>query len=70
MIVKVQISKYTTGDTPQMLIYNKDHSVMHQDNATKKIIKMVGKEKKRFFYCTVNKKGVINLENIAPWQNW
>lgn len=69
MIVKVQISQFTTCENPQMLVYDEHKTLKYQGDATAEVlIKMKGLPK-QFFHSEI-KNGERILLNIAPWQNW
>ena len=72
-IVKVQVSLFTSEEKPQVLIYNKDRSVMGEFPLTPDIEEAMGGDHKKFFYALVplGKKEVqIELLEEAPWQVW
>lgn len=69
MIVKVQISQFSSDGKLHVLIYNKDQSVLYEAEATKAIAKLMGDRPKAFFHAILNgSKAEIGLE--APWQDW
>jgi len=68
-IFKVQIS--LNGPEPKMmLVYNKNRTSNGQFEADAKIMKLMGKESKKFFYGEHPKTGPIQLGEEAPWQGW
>ncbi len=69
MIVKVQMSLFTTASCPQVLIYNEDRTVMWQGDAPKGLKKLMKGEPKKFFYATTKNKNII-LGEEAEWQDW
>lgn len=68
-IVKVQISLFSTSKDRQVLVYDEDNTIHYQDDATKEIIKAVGKSNKAFFYYTIEDKTIMLLDK-APYQDW
>lgn len=75
MIIKIQISQFDSEGRSIMLVYNKDRSVMYEEEATKDILTVMQGEPKRFFNAKVitNKKPysrVIQINGVAPYQNW
>lgn len=69
MIVKVQLSEYTTANKQQMLIYNKDHTAHYEGDLTDEIRRKMGAKFKAFFYAVV-KNGRIIIDDEAPPQFW
>lgn len=68
MIVKVQNSITTTHGIRQILVYNKNRSIMQQfdaDNDT-----LANLPLKSYWYAHVNKAGALVLDNEAPEQEW
>jgi hypothetical protein len=66
-IVKVQNSITTTGEKRQILIYNKDRSVINQssvDAITKNF------PLKSFWYAHIDERQYLVLDKPAPWQEW
>lgn len=68
-IVKVQISLFTSEGAPQVLIYNKDESVMYTGDAPKDIKKKMRGQFKAFFFAEI-KRRKLTLYNRAPAQSW
>jgi hypothetical protein len=69
MIVKVQLSIFTSGERQRVLIYNADRSVIFEDDASKHIIKKMNGSLKKFFHAEVNNTDIV-LGSEASWQNW
>lgn len=69
MIVKVQVSMFTSADNQRVLVYNKDKSVMFEGRATKKVISMMSGRFKAFFKARV-KDNNVELIKPAKWQDW
>lgn len=70
MIVKVQLSQYTTEDEQQVLVYNKSKSIFYEETASKKIIGMMAGRFKAFFKARLEKDGTLTLKKPAKWQEW
>lgn len=75
MIIKVQISEFSSNGKSMMLIYNKDRSIRYEEKATKDILTIMQNEQKRFFYAKIITKKIpisrtIQILGIAPWQEW
>lgn len=76
MIVKVQISQFDSEGRTMMLVYDKKREYEFEGEATKEVIKKMGKEPKKFFNAELipdpNKKDAkrIVILNEAKWQNW
>lgn len=68
-IIKVQISLFTSGGDIEMMSYNKDMSIFFSGEATKEVIKAVGKNKKAYFYYHIANNRII-LGKKAPAQDW
>lgn len=69
MIVKVQQSQATTEDQPQMLIYNKDRSVLYSAALDKSVKKLLGKRPKAYFLATIKDTRIQLLAEVDA-QNW
>lgn len=69
MIVKVQISLFTTAKTRQVRIYNKSRSVDYQGDCDKAILAVMRGEPKAFFKAKI-KGEKIELLDHADWQGW
>jgi hypothetical protein len=69
MIVKVQISLFSTEEGPQMLIYNKDKSVWYEDAAPDTLMMVMGSSNKKYFYAEIVDTK-IQLGRPAKAQNW
>lgn len=74
MIVKVQISLYSSTGSTDMLIYNQDRSVMYQDEATPAIKHVMGKELKKYFKASLVDDGNggkrIQIDKEVAARNW
>lgn len=58
-----------------MLVYNEDRSIRYEEEATKDILAVMQNEPKRFFNAKVVTKKkppsrTIQIEGVAPWQDW
>lgn len=78
MIVKVQISVGSSDGKKHMLIYNKDKSVMYEDEATDQVLKLMNGRPKLFFEAEViphpqnwlKGEKVVNIIKETEWQKW
>ncbi len=74
MLVKIQISQFSSDSNVHMLIYDKKRSVRIEQVATPEILKKMKGRPKAFFNAVMNKpKGAepnIDIQEEAPWQNW
>lgn len=71
MIVKVQVSVYTSEDEPQVLAYTEGKKNWYQGDAFGPVLEMMGGEDKKFFYAYVPyESGQIEILEEAPWQDW
>jgi hypothetical protein len=62
-VVKCQCSLFTTEKTAQILVYDNGKHVIHEGEATDKMIKLIGN--KSYFWATVVD-GNISLQVNAP----
>lgn len=69
MIVKVQLSEYTTAHKQQMIIYDKVHIAHFEGDVTDEVKRAMGPKFKAFFYATL-KHGRVHLHEEAPPQFW
>jgi hypothetical protein len=69
IIVKVQLSLYTTEVERQVVVYNEDQSIFFEMDAPLDVLELMGERPKAFFYATL-KDGTLGLDEQAPWQNW
>lgn len=77
MIVKIQISQFSSTGNIMMLIYNKSRSVEYKEVAPEELIKLMKGAPKKIFNASMVKdvrpgvKGrLIKIEEEAPWQDW
>ena len=70
MIVKIQLSQFTTSDQRQMLVYNEDRSVCAETPATPDKLKLFGTRSKLFVHAEIDRAGILTLGKLAPWQEW
>ena len=70
MIVKVQVSLFTTEAARQVLIYNEDRSITYQGDVTPEILDVMDGERKRYFFAVMNDDKTIGLEDPAPEHDW
>lgn len=71
MIVKVQLSIFTSEEEQQVLIYSKGGENWYQGPANPFIVKMMDGAAKAFFHAYVPyESGQIELLEEAPEQDW
>jgi len=72
MIVKVQLSKFTSAKKQRMLIYNKNRKIIYEAEATLGMVKLMNGEDKAYFEAVLTKDNKINITNCTPveGQNW
>jgi hypothetical protein len=76
MIVKVQISQFTSDGVKTMLVYDKSRKHEFEDVATKEVLEIMKGRPKLFFEAELvddpQKKGAkrINITKETKWQNW
>jgi hypothetical protein len=69
MIVKVQLSMFTTEHVQQALVYNEDRSVLFEGPAAKDVLSLMGEKLKAYFHADL-KNGVLQINEEAPEQEW
>jgi len=73
-VVKVQIPLAgTINEMEQILIYNKDKSIYHQEKDPASIQAMKNAMRdapKAYFYARLNDDAKLVIEDLAPWQLW
>lgn len=69
IIVKVQLSLYTSEPVRQVVVYNEDRSIEFMMDAPADVLELMGDRPKAFFYATL-KDGTMGLDEEAPWQEW
>lgn len=69
MILKVQVSLFTTEVSKQALVYNEDRSVHWHGDADDDLLRAMGGSAKDFFYGSFED-GKVTLDRRAPWQGW
>lgn len=67
VIVKVQIALFS--GKPDMLIYDKNHSLMFKSQATDEVMELMAGDYKQFFYAQLSE-GNLVLKGVAPQQEW
>lgn len=70
MIVKVQLSQFTSDGIRRVFIYNKDRSVEYDDIVGDEIVKFLKNAPKSFWVAKLNKEKKIVLMRKAAWQEW
>lgn len=69
MIVKIQLSQFTTGESRRMLMYDRSRMVQHEAEATPEIIELLGDRPKAYFHAEVIG-GELMIDEEAPKQDW
>lgn len=69
MIVKVQISQFSSDGVSRMLVYNESRTVKYEGEVTKEVLLKMKGLPKQFFHSEI-KNGERILLKVAPWQNW
>lgn len=69
MVVKVQISQFSSDGKTQMLVYNKARTVKYEGEPPAGLLTKMNGSPKQFFHSEV-KNGERILLAVAPWQNW
>ena len=70
MIVKIQASQYTTHETQQMFIYNKDKSVQYQEPLTETIKEALADRSKAYFIVEIIDTNKLIILKEVPTQDW
>lgn len=70
MIVKVQLSLFSSSETRIVLVYNKNRKYLWEGEVTKEIEQVMNGQVKAFFYAKINKENKFELIGKAPWQTW
>lgn len=78
MIVKVQISQFSSDGESRMLIYDEKRQHEFEDIASKQILELMKRRPKAFFEAEIiphpknwlQGEKVINIIKEAEWQNW
>ena len=66
-IFKIQIPLF--GE-PKALIYNKDKSFLGFIPVTAEVGKVMCDEFKKFVFGKRLESGIVEIEGVAPWQEW
>lgn len=70
-IFRVQMPLESNSPVPYALAYNQDRSVRITLAVTKELTTAMQGFPKQFFYCTYNpKSNELQLNKVAPWQEW
>ncbi len=68
-IVKVQIS--LGGSPRRVLIYNQDHTILYEANASRKLLRVMGKRLKAFFHFHMEGTIIsLDTDERCPQQDW
>ncbi len=76
MIVKVQISQFSSDGTVNMLIYDESRKHRFEGEATQEVLNIMDGQSKQYFQAKLlpdlNKKGAFRFQILskAPWQKW
>jgi hypothetical protein len=70
MIIKIQQSQFTTTKTKQMLIYNEDRSLFHEDELSKEVEEVLNGRPKAYFEAEINKYGALSILKEVDEPNW
>lgn len=70
MIIKLQISQFSSDSTKRMLAYDETRDYSFESNATKEVLALMKGRPKAFFYATLDKELKFVIGEEAPWQNW
>jgi len=71
LIVKVQVSLYSSDCESMALIYNEDKSMLLEIPVDDDLVKLMDGEMKAFFYGKLdNNNGFTLTDKSAPWQDW
>lgn len=68
-IFKVQMPIWSYPE-PMLLIYNEDQSIMEHLPVTEEIRDTMNGELKAYFWGKLREDGMLEIEEIAPWQDW
>lgn len=69
MIVKVQVSLYTTHEARQCLIYDQSQRFRHQGEVSDELMSLMRGRAKAFFYADVHGREFV-IGDEAPSQAW
>ena len=69
MIVKVQVSLFSTDGTKRMLIYNEDRSTFFEGDLTQEVRKAMDGQPKAYFEAKLIDTKVNLIKKVAP-QDW
>lgn len=69
MVVKVQLSLFTSEEKRQCMVNSMDGSVIFIMTVTDGVLKIMGHDVKAFFHAEI-KNGLLEIGDRAPWQEW
>jgi len=69
-IVKLQTSVYSSDRVQRVLAYDMLLTIQHEQPVTSDILKLLRGRPKAFFFAEVDAKGMLQLHEEAPWQEW
>ena len=70
MIVKVQVPIFSTDNSAGCLVYDEERTFTTEIPATERIIKDCRDDMKNFYFAHWRPEGVLELDGLAPWQDW
>ena len=70
MIIKVQVSLFTTEAKQQVFMYNQSRDLEWQCDATPELLALMAGEPKKFFNAHWTKVRGFRIIDEAPWQDW
>jgi hypothetical protein len=70
MIVKVQVSLATSLPNQRVLVYNKDRSIMYENDVTDDVLELLGDRPKAYFKAHLDKYKKLVLDEQAEDQDW
>lgn len=69
MIVKVQLTLATTTGARQMLVYDRDKTLVYEDTASREVLSLMVDEDKAFFTAEVRHE-ILHLGARVPDPGW
>jgi hypothetical protein len=69
MIVKIQQSKFTNAEKPQMLVYDKKRIYSFQDELTSEVKNLLKGRDKAYFEAKIMESRIVILDEVEA-QDW
>jgi len=69
MIVKVQLS-IGGNRGRRILAYDKKRKFEYEGPADEELVRLLGGKAKQFYWAYVDHQKQIQLQGVAPWQEW